>query len=526
VLQESRYRRRLTLALLALMLAIGILAMMRRLSQSSGDVRSASANPVASRGLTRIPRELTIASAQKILTLDPDLAADGYSESIVHLIGGTLFELSAGEVRPLLAQSKSVSPDGLTWTFELKPELKFSDGTALTSKDVQATFERIKNDKLNVYVGFIAPIEHITAVGPTQIVMQLSRPYPSLPIILSQPEMSILPIAGLARGKAFFDSPIFAGSYKLLSWGGSAKAVLVRNRYYAGAAPGIEQLTFQTIEDFNARYAEVVSGQVDVATDIPSRLLSHPPGDIVAAMTPRYGFITLPLNVHRAPLDEIGVRKAIAKAIDRQQINRTVWQGRATPIAEFWPSTMSGYDKSYSTDRDLTGAKIDLKGTSCEDGCTVHFTYSPVNPWSEPIVTVVAQNLADIGLKVQMERVDDATFNARLDASEFEIAVSFVYDYNDVPDGLLTYALMADGGLRANFTGFQPTPDIERTMKQAVTQDGAARREALAEINTLFCQYQPFITLSDYAVGSISRYAPSVVKINSAGFLDVAGGQP
>jgi peptide/nickel transport system substrate-binding protein len=526
VLQESGYRRRLTLTLVALVLAIAVVIMMRRLHHSSNEITSTPTGSAAIRGLTNIPRELTIASAQKIFTLDPDLAADGYSEGIVHLIGGTLFERGAGEVRPLLVASKLVSPDGLTWTFELKPGLKFSDGTALTSKDVQATFERIKDDKLNVYVGFVAPIQRIIAMSPTQIIMQLSRPYPSLPIILSQPEMSIFPIAGLARGKAFFDWPVSAGAYKLLSWGGSAKAVLVRNPNYAGAAPAVEQLTYQTIEDFNARYAEVLSGKVDVATDIPSRMLAHSPGSVVAAMTPRYGFITLPFNVHRTPLNEVGVRKAIAKAIDRKQINRTVWQGRSTPIAEFWPSTMSGYDRRYSIDRDIAGAKRDLKGTSCEAGCAVRFTYSPVNPWSEPIATVVAQNLLDIGIRIQMERVDDATFNARLDASEFEIAVSFVYDYNDVPDGLLTYALTADGGLRANFTGFQPTPDIERAVKQAMTQDGVARWEALADINALFCQYQPFVTLSDYAVGSISRYAPSVVKINSAGFLDVAGGQP
>jgi ABC-type transport system substrate-binding protein len=193
-----------------------------------------------------------------------------------------------------------------------------------------------------------------------------------------------------------------------------------------------------------------------------------------------------------------------------------------TPIAEFWPSTMSGYDESYSTDRDVGASKAFLKGTSCERGCTIRFLYSPANPWSEPIATVVTQNLLDIGIKVNMERVDDATFNARLGAGDFQIAVSFIYDYNDVPDGLLTYAMKVDGGLRANFTGFQPPADIERVVNQASTQDGPARSTALVDINALFSKYQPFITLSDYAVGSISRYAPSVVTVDAAGFLNVA----
>jgi peptide/nickel transport system substrate-binding protein len=480
-------------------------------------------------GSTEVPAELTIGSSQKILTLDPDLAADGYSEGIVHLLGGNLYGLGAdGQVQPLLVTSGSASRDGLTWTFELKNGLQFSDGTPLTSDDVKATIERSKNDEANVYAGFVEPIARVDTPSPTTVVMHLSRPVPSLPSILSQPEMTILPTEGLAKGKAFFDAPVSAGQYKLESWGGGPEAVLVRNPNYAGDPPAVERLTFRTIEDFNARFAQVQSGQLDFATDIPSRLLANPPDGLVAALTPHYGFATLPLNVTRAPLDEAGVRKAIAKAIDRDQVNKTAWNGEVTPIAGFWPSTMSGYDGTIPTARDVEGAKAALKGTACEHGCPLNLMYSSANPWAEPTATVVAQNLADIGITVTLAKVDDATFNERLGGLDFQIAVSFLYDYNDVPDGMLRYALTADGGLNANFTGFQPGPSIQQAVTQAITQDGADRARALADVNRLFLEQQPFITLSDYAVGSVSRYAPTVVQSNEAGFIEVArrGSQP
>lgn len=489
-----------------------------------GDGGSATTGGDSGSGSTEVPASVTIGGSQKILTLDPDQAADGYSEGVVHLIGGTLYELQAdGSVIPLLAEGDGkVSDDGMTWTFELKPDLKFSDGSPLTSEDVKATIERAKADKENVYAGFTAPIETVEAPSPTKVVMKLNRPYPSLQTIMSQPEMVILPTEGLAKGKDFFNEPVGAGQYMVESWGGSPKAVLKRNPNYAGTPPAVETLTFQTIEDFNARMAQVQSGQLDFATDMPSRLLANPPQGLVGNLTPHYGFTTLPLNVNSKPLDEAGVRKAISKAVDRQQINETVWNGETNPIAEFWPSTMTGYDESVSVERDIEGAKADLKGTSCENGCEVEFMYSSANPWAEPTATIVAQNLKDIGIDVKLQKIDDATFNERLSSTDFQMAQSFLYDYNDVPDGMLTYAMTADGGLNANYTGFKPGKDIQDAVNTAITKDGEERTKALADINTLFGKYQPFVTLSDYSVGTISRYDPSVVKSNEAGFINVA----
>jgi len=187
---------------------------------------------------------------------------------------------------------------------------------------------------------------------------------------------------------------------------------------------------------------------------------------------------------------------------------------------------MSGYDSARSVRRDLEAARRDIRGTGCAAGCTLHLLYSPVNPWSEPIATIVSQNLRSVGITVRMERVDEATFLERLSAREFDMALAFIYDYDDVPDGLLTYALTADGGLRANHTSFQSPSDLRMAMTRALTEEGNARSDALAEINRLFLKYQPFVTLSDYAVGSVSRYAPSVVGINTGGFVEVAQSAP
>jgi ABC-type transport system substrate-binding protein len=300
--------------------------------------------------------------------------------------------------------------------------------------------------------------------------------------------------------------------------------VLVRNPYYAGPKPAIQKLVFTYVPDFNTRLAEVQSGQIDLALDIPPRSLQAVTPPLVASLTPHFGFISLDTNNTVPPLNQVGVRKAISEAVNRQEIDGTVWNGKVTPIAGFWPSTMSGYDPNLPTTPNLALARADLQGTSCAHGCTIRFLYSAASPWSPPTAAIVAQNLKAIGINVQLEQTDDATFNQDLGNLKYQLGTSFLYDYNNVPDGMLTYAMTSNGGLNANFSGFKPPPDVQGAVNTAITRGGSARADALSNINSLFMKYQPFVTLSTYALGNVARYAPRIVSVGPAGFVDVATG--
>ncbi|MFL6163832.1 MAG: ABC transporter substrate-binding protein [Jatrophihabitantaceae bacterium] len=467
------------------------------------------------------PTTVTLGFAEKIVTLDPDQAVDQTSLAALHLIDGNLYSLGRdGKVTPLLVESGNASPDGLQWTFNLKSGLTFSDGSPLTSADIAATFTRAKSDEANAYVGFVAPISSIDTPTPTTAIFHLSRPYPSLPVVLSQPEMTIYPAAKVDH-KDFFNAPISAGPYALTSWGGGPTATLTRNSHYAGTLPHTARVELRTIADFNTRLAQVQSGQLDFAYDIPPSLLSHTPRSLTATLTPLYGFISIPLNNSKPPLNEAGVRRAISAAIDRQQINQTIWNGKSVPLAGFWPSTLTGYDPSIPTTPDVAAAKSDLAGTSCAHGCTVSLLYSSADTWADPMAQIIAQNLARIGITVKLDKVDDATVNQRLGDESFQLAETFLYDYNDVPDGLLTYALTTDGGLNANFTGFRPPPELRAAVTAAITRDGSARADALAEVTRLFRQYQPFVTVLTHVVGTVSRLPHDAVSLDSGGFVDV-----
>jgi peptide/nickel transport system substrate-binding protein len=211
----------------------------------------------------------------------------------------------------------------------------------------------------------------------------------------------------------------------------------------------------------------------------------------------------------------------VSAAIDRQQINQTIWNGKSVPLAGFWPSTMAGYDPSIPTTPDVAAAKSELAGTSCANGCTISLMYSSADTWADPMAQIVAQNLSRIGIRVKLDKADDATVNQRLGDESFQMAETFLYDYNDVPDGLLTYALTADGGLNSNFTGFRSPPALRTAVTAAITRGGPARTDALAEVTRLFRQYQPFVTLLTHVVGTVSSLPDGLVSLDSGGFVDV-----
>ena len=216
---------------------------------------------------------VTVAFSSKIQALDPATGLGFPDGAADHLIGGTLttyFGSATGKLSPGLASSYSVSPNGLTWTFTLRKNLRFSNGMPLTSADVTASFNRARNDKSNANVVEFLPITSITAPNATTVVITMNRRYPSFPTILGGTPWAIFP-AKLIATKGFFNHPISAGPYALTAWGGTNNASFSVNKNYWGPKPVVPTIEFETNPDPSSALAEVESGQLDVAFGLPAR---------------------------------------------------------------------------------------------------------------------------------------------------------------------------------------------------------------------------------------------------------------
>jgi ABC-type transport system substrate-binding protein len=470
------------------------------------------------------PSTITVGFGAKILTLDPDLALGTHDLAALHLIGGYLYELRAGgKVVPSLAEDASTSSDGLTWTFKLRSGLKFSDGTDLTSADVKATIERSLSDKSNGYIGLVNPIKSVDAPDPQTAVFHLNRPYPSLPTVLAEPALMIMPKAGLAQGKSFFDAPISAGPYKLQSWGGGNDSTYVVNDLYWGPKPLVKTLHFTTIEDFNTRLAQVKSGQLNMAVDLPPSLIPQlqSTSGLQWSLVPIYGFATLNMWDGNAPLNNVNVRKAISLAVDRNQLNQVIWGGKAQIMSDFWPPSMTGFDPNISTARDVNKAKQLLAGTPCANGCTLTLEYSPsVLSCSDQGALIVAQNLKDIGINIKLAKLEYTIWSDHQVNGKYELALAFLYDYVDIPDGMLAYGFTKAGGLNANFSGWTSKAADAAALK-AIESSGDARTAALADVNRIFAAEQPYATLANANYLVAQNLPTNLLSLEPSGFVEI-----
>ncbi|WP_167305434.1 ABC transporter substrate-binding protein [Mycolicibacterium neoaurum] len=429
-----------------------------------------------------------------VTTLDPLLAYQATDIRAVALLGARLFSYDqAGNVGPGLAQSSSVSTDGLSWTFTLRPDLKFSDGSPLTATDVAASLERARTDETNIYSAMTTPWKSVSALDPQTVRMDLNVPTPKLEAVLSYPFTTIVPAAHV-DDTDYYKSPVSAGMFSLKSWDGGSDAEFVRNEYYWDRKPIVANVTMTGIPDPDTRLSQVRSGEVNFAPDIPPSLIDEVADPVKLVTTQLNGFYSLVPNNAVSPFDNYDVRKAISMAVDREQINDEVWQGKSQPLAGFWPPSMDGYANDVPAGRDLEGAQAALQDTLCEKGCTTELYYTSAYSGEAEMAAILKRNLADIGITVNTHDLDATTLYSRLAGGALPMAITLNWDYLNQPSGLLNYTLQ-QGASQANWS-FYNSSQMNRLIDQANQQSGEQLADTLAKIDTLFRQDVPYVNLT------------------------------
>jgi peptide/nickel transport system substrate-binding protein len=453
----------------------------------------------------KAPESMTVAYPGQVASLDPLLGYGLQDINIIALFGEGLYEFRYGhdsDPQPGLAEKAETSADGLTWTFTLRDGLTFSDGTPLTSADVKATLDRARDFVGNAWASFAAPLAQIDAPDPVTVVVHVSRPYPNLPTVLAESGFAVFPAAAYSQGDAYWTKPISAGPYMLKdAWDGGTEITIVENPNYWGPKPVIGEINFTTIVDFNTAVAQLRTGQIDMAQGLPMSVqpdLAKAEG-IEWNLVQTYGFTGFPMNNAKAPFDDPNVRKAVSLAMDRDQMNKVVWRGLAEPISSFWPTTMEGYDKSISTDQNLEEAKELLKGTACENGCTVELAYNSGNgAWASQLSQVAATDLAKIGITANVTEYNIAQFVKHvIEEPDYDIAVTYIYDFANIPEGMLEYNATQGSYFNSFYSGWQ-NPELQDAVEAALTADESGRAAALAEIDRLHQEDMPFVTVATY----------------------------
>lgn len=306
---------------------------------------------------------------------------------------------------PALASARTVSPDGLTYTFTLREGVTFHDGSALTADDVVTSLQTAKDDATIQNSADLANVASIASPDASTVV-----------VTLAQPNIDFL-FALTGRAGLIFksgDTTDFqtaangTGPFRVESWSTGQSLTLTRYDGYWGEAAGVSEVVLDYIPDQSAAANAAVSGDLDVALEIDPELRGQIEGTgafaIESGLTTDKG--TLAFNNAKAPLNDQRVREALRLAIDHDAFIETLGSGETLsgPIPPLDP----GYEDlagsiSYDPDR----ARELLAEAGADD---LDLTLTIPNVYPGTIATFLVSSFADVGVKLQVEQVDFTTW--------------------------------------------------------------------------------------------------------------------
>ncbi|WP_092584309.1 ABC transporter substrate-binding protein [Rhizobium mongolense] len=340
--------------------------------------------------------------------LDPTIAAPVAIGQVTwqNIFEGLVSIDESGKVRPQLAKSWEISPDGLTYTFKLQTGVKFHDGEAFDSATAKFALERARGkDSVNPQKRFFASIAAIDTPDSETLVLHLSQPTGSLLYWLGWPASVMVGPKSAASDKTH---PVGTGPFKFVNWAKGDKVELAKNEAYWNSQVSVklDKVTFRFIADPQAQAAALKAGDVDAIPEFAApELMSSFESDprLVTKIGNTELKVIAGMNNSRKPFDDKRVRQALMMAIDRQTVIDGAWSGLGTAIGSHYTPNDPGY-------QDMTGVlpynPEKAKALLAEAGYPNGFTFtikSPQMAYAPRSAQVMQAMFAEIGVTMNIE---------------------------------------------------------------------------------------------------------------------------
>ena len=341
--------------------------------------------------------------------LDPTAGAAAAIDEVVYanIFEGLTRIDRSGAVKPALAESWTVSDDGLTYTFKLHEGVSYHDGSDFDSADVKFSLERaMAEDSTNAQKGLFAPIASVEAPDASTVVITLKQPAGNFLFNLGWGDAVIVAPESAAENK---NHPIGTGPFIFDRWVKGDRIEMSRNPDYWGKAAGLAKATIKIIPDPAAATAALLAGDVDAFANFPApEALGQFEGDsrfkVVIGTTE--GETILAMNNAAAALKDIRVRRALAHAIDRKAVIDGAMFGYGTPIgSHFAPHHPAYVDLTGHYAYDPEKAMALLAEAGYGGGLTLSLKLPPPS-YARRSGEVIASQLAAVGVRTEIVQVE------------------------------------------------------------------------------------------------------------------------
>src|SRR5271163_2571596 len=452
---------------------------------------------------------LRVAFAVQPATLDPQKMRVGGLEynAAVYCFNRLTQQDPQLQVRPDLATSWEATEDLKTWTFHLRPGVKFHNGKPFDASDVVFTYKRILDKEVaSVLRVNFSNVTNIEAVDPLTVRFTLSSPYADFAAATAGYQALIV-------SESIVDTltthPIGTGPFRFVEYRPGDQMTLERNPdYFLPGVPTMDRVILRIIPEFTTMVAALESGAVDVAYDLPPEQVDNLKRSTVAhpeeVQAGRWQGIIW--NCEMKPFDDPRVRRAFNKLVDKPALTEIAMFGHATPTLTPIPPFHPYFRKDIPIGgADIPGAKKLLAEAGIPDGFSVEMYVPGSNPPRERIATAFRDSAKQAGIDLQLRMVPPDKFFA-----EMEGKVRFSADgfYGRPTPDLMVYPWYDSTGSWNNTLWHYHNPEVDQVLDAArATTDKAVQAKLYGRFQELVLDDPPgsVIYVQNFACGTSNK---------------------
>ena len=468
-------------------------------------------------GAEQTGKTISIALGKEPDDLNP-IANTGHGDfyDIIKVYSGLLKSDDNLQMAPDLAESWTVSPDGKTYTFKLKENVLWHDGADFSAQDVKYTYDLLRDGKwISIFPvsSEFKIIDDVSVVDPNTVKFTLNEGTVSFQERFSLPILPQHILEGQDLAKIdFWQKPIGTGPYKFEDWKHGEELTLTVNPDYYNEAPKVEAIKYIFVPDESARISLLESGEVD-AIKIDPRSMKTLEGKtgikIYSAPSANWYGINLPGKMW--PFESKEVRQAIARAINKQQILDTIFNGQGeiayAPFREadwvYDPEIAFPYDPEKAKELLSEAGFQDTNGDGIleKDGKSFEFEliYPSSNAERKDIAIAVKTDLANVGIKVEpVAKSWDEISQELYRSNPIVAAFGSPFDPDDNNYQLWGTKFIGDGWWNpASYSN----AEVDKLLEEGrTTLDKEKRKEIYAKLQQILSDDQPlaFIVFCNY----------------------------
>jgi len=510
------------------------------------------------------PRETRVAAGNRVgvlhlgngaepQDLDPQLIAASTDQNIAVALFEGLTSLDEKTSQPLpgVAERWEVSADALTWTFHLRAEARWSDGSPLTADDFVQSWRRILNPALGAENAYLLyPIKNAAALneGTTKdpatlgvaapnartLVVTLERPTPYFPTLTALTALVPLNPRVLAKFSALTQrgtawtlpaNLVGNGPFLLREWAPNSRLIVEKNPHYWNAArTTLKQIVFYPIENPGVEERDFRAGQLHATYELPLSKVAPYRGESPTPLRiePYLETFFLRFNVAKPPLDNRDVRAALARALDREAITRNLLSGTRVAAHHFTPPDCAGYTARATIPDDFVEARRLLAAAGFPEG--KGFPKLELQIRNDELHAKVAEAIQamwkrELGIDIALVQLEQKTWLQNQQSKNYAITTSrWIGDFVDP----VTYLEVHRTGGGYNFNGWSDPRYDDLLRRAALAPNPAARYELFRQAEALLLDAAPSVPLFFgarlYLVQpSVQNWSPALLGLHRYG---------